>query len=270
MIGVTLLILAIFNGFAGYSLLDDLLSGTGLRIAYSIALSIPFVGHVAGLAPVRRRVPGRRHHRPAVRHPHPAHPRADRRAARRCTSAILWRQKHTQFRGPGPHRGQRRRRRGSGRATRASPSACFFLAAAVLCRARRPGPDQPDLALRPVPPGRGHAPPPSPTGTWAGSRARCGSCPPWELHAVRLHGRRTRSSPASLLPGLTFAVLYLWPFIEARLTGDHGRPPPARPAPRPAVAHRARRRGVHLLHGAVRRWGQRRAWPPAPECRSTR
>src|SRR6476620_1905722 len=44
MIGVTLLILAVFNGFAGYSLLDDQLSGTGLRIAYSIALSIPVVG----------------------------------------------------------------------------------------------------------------------------------------------------------------------------------------------------------------------------------
>lgn len=44
MVGVTLLILAIFNGFAGYSLLDDQLSGTGLRIAYSITLSIPLVG----------------------------------------------------------------------------------------------------------------------------------------------------------------------------------------------------------------------------------
>ena len=44
MIGVTLLILAIFNGFAGYSLLDDQLSGTGLRIAYSITLSIPLAG----------------------------------------------------------------------------------------------------------------------------------------------------------------------------------------------------------------------------------
>ncbi|TMK54528.1 MAG: cytochrome b, partial [Actinobacteria bacterium] len=31
-------------GFTGYSLLDDLLSGTGLRIAYSITLSIPFLG----------------------------------------------------------------------------------------------------------------------------------------------------------------------------------------------------------------------------------
>ena len=36
--------LAIFNGFAGYSLLDDQLSGTGLRIAHSIALSIPVAG----------------------------------------------------------------------------------------------------------------------------------------------------------------------------------------------------------------------------------
>jgi ubiquinol-cytochrome c reductase cytochrome b subunit len=43
-IGVTLLTLAIANGFIGYSLPDDLVSGTGLRIMYSIVLSIPFVG----------------------------------------------------------------------------------------------------------------------------------------------------------------------------------------------------------------------------------
>ncbi|HEX2258840.1 MAG TPA: cytochrome b N-terminal domain-containing protein, partial [Actinomycetota bacterium] len=43
-IGITLLQLAMFNGFSGYSLPDDLLSGTGLRIAYSIALSIPLLG----------------------------------------------------------------------------------------------------------------------------------------------------------------------------------------------------------------------------------
>ncbi|MDQ5816443.1 MAG: cytochrome b N-terminal domain-containing protein, partial [Actinomycetota bacterium] len=43
-IGVTLLLLGIFNGFTGYSLPDDLLSGTGLRIAHSIALSMPLVG----------------------------------------------------------------------------------------------------------------------------------------------------------------------------------------------------------------------------------
>ncbi len=43
-IGVTLLTLAIVNGFVGYSLPDDLVSGTGIRIAYSIILSVPLVG----------------------------------------------------------------------------------------------------------------------------------------------------------------------------------------------------------------------------------
>jgi len=43
-IGIVMLILAILNGFIGYSLPDDLISGTGIRIGYSIVLSIPFVG----------------------------------------------------------------------------------------------------------------------------------------------------------------------------------------------------------------------------------
>ena len=42
--GVLLLALAILEGFLGYSLLDDLLSGMGLAIAYGVAMSIPFVG----------------------------------------------------------------------------------------------------------------------------------------------------------------------------------------------------------------------------------
>ena len=43
-IGLTLLVLALANGFFGYSMLDDLLSGTGLRIGYSILLSVPIIG----------------------------------------------------------------------------------------------------------------------------------------------------------------------------------------------------------------------------------
>jgi ubiquinol-cytochrome c reductase cytochrome b subunit len=42
--GLTLLFLATVNGVFGYSLPDDLLSGTGLRIAYSITESTPLVG----------------------------------------------------------------------------------------------------------------------------------------------------------------------------------------------------------------------------------
>ena len=44
MVGVTLLVLAVISGFTGYSIVDDLLSGTGLVIGYSVVLSIPFAG----------------------------------------------------------------------------------------------------------------------------------------------------------------------------------------------------------------------------------
>jgi ubiquinol-cytochrome c reductase cytochrome b subunit len=42
--GVALLVVGIAAGFTGYSLPDDLLSGSGLQIAYSTLLSVPFVG----------------------------------------------------------------------------------------------------------------------------------------------------------------------------------------------------------------------------------
>ena len=44
MLGVVLLGLGIFEGFAGYSLPDDLMSGMGLAIAYAVAMSLPLVG----------------------------------------------------------------------------------------------------------------------------------------------------------------------------------------------------------------------------------
>ncbi len=47
-IGLTMLMLAILEGFAGYSLVDDLLSGMGLAIAYAVAFSIPLIGAQLG------------------------------------------------------------------------------------------------------------------------------------------------------------------------------------------------------------------------------
>jgi ubiquinol-cytochrome c reductase cytochrome b subunit len=43
-IGVLMLFTAFLEGYLGYSLVDDLLSGMGLAIGYSVAMSIPFVG----------------------------------------------------------------------------------------------------------------------------------------------------------------------------------------------------------------------------------
>jgi ubiquinol-cytochrome c reductase cytochrome b subunit len=57
-IGVALLLLAFGAGFTGYSLPDDLLSGTGLRIGYSSLLSVPFVGPILGFIGIGGEYPG--------------------------------------------------------------------------------------------------------------------------------------------------------------------------------------------------------------------
>jgi ubiquinol-cytochrome c reductase cytochrome b subunit len=48
-IGILMLFTALLEGYLGYSLVDDLLSGMGLAIGYSVALSIPFIGPNLGL-----------------------------------------------------------------------------------------------------------------------------------------------------------------------------------------------------------------------------
>ncbi len=51
LLGFGLLVFGIAEGFTGYSLPDDLLSGTGARIAYSAVISVPFLGpYLASLA----------------------------------------------------------------------------------------------------------------------------------------------------------------------------------------------------------------------------
>src|ERR671936_2603050 len=43
-IGLSMLFMALLEGYLGYSMIDDLLSGMGLAIGYAVAMSIPFVG----------------------------------------------------------------------------------------------------------------------------------------------------------------------------------------------------------------------------------
>ncbi|MGI5404458.1 cytochrome b [Streptomyces sp. CA-135486] len=58
MVGVSLFLLALLEGFAGYSLPDDLLSGTGLRTAATIVGSIPIVGTNLEMAVFGGQFPG--------------------------------------------------------------------------------------------------------------------------------------------------------------------------------------------------------------------
>jgi ubiquinol-cytochrome c reductase cytochrome b subunit len=104
MIGLTMLILALVNGFFGYSLLGDLLSGAGLRIAYAILLSVPVIGPwlafllLGGTVPVEATTP----------HMYALHiflvPVAIA-VLLALHMAIIWRQMHTNY--PGPRRSNR-------------------------------------------------------------------------------------------------------------------------------------------------------------------
>src|SRR5436190_505321 len=99
-IGVGLLTLALLEGFAGYSLPDDLLSGSGLRIAFSIVESIPVVGTYAGFFLFGGNYPGPQFI-PRLFTIHVLLIPGILLALISAHMIILVRQKHTQFPGPG-------------------------------------------------------------------------------------------------------------------------------------------------------------------------
>ena len=147
-VGVTMLILGIVNGFLGYSLPDDLVSGTGIRIAYSIIESIPVVGTYLGFFLFGGNYPGRGDHPPVLHHP-----RADRaghpgRTPRRPPRPAGQTEAH-----PVPGEGQDRGQRGRLADVPHLHGQDHRLPVHVVRRhlpARRIRPDQPDLAVRPV------------------------------------------------------------------------------------------------------------------------
>ncbi|MEY2476488.1 MAG: ubiquinol-cytochrome c reductase cytochrome b subunit [Actinomycetota bacterium] len=216
-VGVTLLLLTLANGFTGYSMPDDLLSGTGLRIAYSIALSIPvagtwltylvfggefpaseiinrlFVIHIL-LVPV------------AIATLLGAH------------LAILWRQKHTQFAGKGK---TEHNVVGSHLwPTYAAKSIALFAGVfAVLAALGGLAQINPIWQYGPFEPAAvTTAAQPDWYVGWLEGALRV--FPPWEVRAWG-HTIANPFFPGVLLPGLTFGALYAWPFLEAKVTGDH-------------------------------------------------
>jgi ubiquinol-cytochrome c reductase cytochrome b subunit len=99
-IGVTLFILAVLEGFAGYSLPDDLLSGTGIRIAYSVMESIPVVGTYAAYFVFGSDFPGQ-DFIPRLFVIHVLLVPGILLALISAHMMIIWHQKHTDFPGPG-------------------------------------------------------------------------------------------------------------------------------------------------------------------------
>lgn len=100
MVGCTLLLLAIAAGFTGYSLPDDLLSGTGLRITNAIILAIPFIGEQLAFWIFGGEWPGT----DIIGRLYPVHILLIPLMIMGLLGvhlALVWHQKHTQFRGPG-------------------------------------------------------------------------------------------------------------------------------------------------------------------------
>jgi ubiquinol-cytochrome c reductase cytochrome b subunit len=99
-IGVLLLFLGFFAGFTGYSLPDDLLSGTGLRIASGFTLAVPVIGTWTHWALFGGEFPGTEII-PRLYIVHVLLIPGILLALIAVHVGLVWYQKHTQFPGPG-------------------------------------------------------------------------------------------------------------------------------------------------------------------------
>ena len=215
-IGITLLLASLGNGFFGYSLLDDQLSGTGIRIAYSVMISIPFVGPwiasllFGGNFPSDEMIP-----RMFVIHilliP------AVIVALLTVHLGMLVRHKHTHFPGGGA-------RDDNVVGERLWPTYVFkaggllFIVTAFLAFLGGIFQINPVWVYGPFEPENvSSASQPDWYVGWLEGSLRL--MPNWEIRI----GDYQVPNPfwgGVLLPGITFGVMYAWPWIEARITGD--------------------------------------------------
>jgi ubiquinol-cytochrome c reductase cytochrome b subunit len=216
LIGFGLLTFAIGEGFTGYSLPDDLLSGTGLRIAYSVLLSVPILGPGLAFLAFGGPFPG-----PAVISRlfvlHIMLLPALLIGGITAHLFLIWTQKHTQYRRPGATEqnviGQRFWPTQALRST-----GLFLLTAAVTTLIGgliqiNPvwlyGPFVPSVASSP-------AQPDWYIGFLEGALRLGPSFEPTILGVTI----PTVFVPGIVIPGILFGAIALWPFLEAWRTGD--------------------------------------------------
>jgi ubiquinol-cytochrome c reductase cytochrome b subunit len=105
LVGVTMLMLAVLEGFLGYSLVDDLLSGMGLAIAYGVAMSLPIIGGDVAHLIWGGEFPGADAIQSRLYIGHVFLLPALLAGLITAHLAMVVRQRHTQFRGPGREEG---------------------------------------------------------------------------------------------------------------------------------------------------------------------
>ncbi|HJQ42762.1 MAG TPA: cytochrome bc complex cytochrome b subunit [Jatrophihabitantaceae bacterium] len=217
LLGLGLIGLSIIEGFAGYSLPDDLLSGTGLRIADAIMLSIPVVGTWISFLIFGGQFPGDL----IIGRFYIAHVLlipGILLALIAAHLALVVRQKHSEY--PAPGRSESTVTGERVFPTYAAKAGGFFFIVFGVCAALG------GLAqINPV----WLFGPYNPAQVSAGSQPDWymmfldGSTrlfPSWEIRAFG-HTVPPLFWPTVVLPGILFTLAALYPFIEARATNDH-------------------------------------------------
>ncbi|GAB4589147.1 cytochrome bc1 complex cytochrome b subunit [Nocardia sp. IFM 10818] len=215
-LGALLLILAMFEGFFGYSLPDDLLSGTGLRAAFSgITMGIPVIGTWLHWLMFGGDFPGTII-LPRLYITHVLLFPGIMLALIAAHIGLVWYQKHTQF--PGPARTER-----NVVGARIVPvfsldqGAFFAFTLGTIALLGGLFQINPIWNLGPYNPSQVSAgSQPDFYMMWTDGLARL--MPPWEIYI----GNYTvpASTWVALLMGLFLAVIVVYPWIEKRLTKD--------------------------------------------------
>jgi ubiquinol-cytochrome c reductase cytochrome b subunit len=216
-IGLLLLLLALAAGFTGYSLPDDLLSGTGLRITHAIILSVPLVGERLTYLIFGGEWPGT----DIIGRLYPVHILLIPGLIIVLLAlhlGLVWHQKHTQFRGPG-------RTEHNVVGERVWPSfamkstGLLFLVAGVITAMGALSRVNAVWLYGPYDTGAAtsYSQPDWYIGFLEGSLRLF---PPWEL---RVGGYVINNLVFSglVVPGLVFGPLFAVPWIERQLTRDH-------------------------------------------------
>ncbi|MGW2485961.1 cytochrome bc1 complex cytochrome b subunit [Streptomyces sp. NPDC001606] len=219
-IGLTLFVVSLAEGFAGYSLPDDLLSGTGLRIAQGIMASLPVVGTYVAFFVFGGQYPGH----DIITRLYPVHILLLPGILIGLVTVhliLVFYLKHTHWRGPG-HTNRNSVGKplvpqfaasSTGLALTVSGVLVLLAGLAQINPVWVYGPYRPDQAST-------GSQPDWYVGFLEGALRLV---PPWETTVAGHTFMWNVLLPAVVLPGLLFAVLYAYPFVEQRLTGERQR-----------------------------------------------
>jgi len=218
LIGIGLLTLGIVEGFLGYSLPDDLLSGTGIRIAEAIIQAFPVVGSYLSYFAFGGAFPGHVFI-PRIYIVHVLLLPGIFLALITVHLMLVWYQKHTQYPGPG-----RTEKNVVGYPLMpvymAKAGGFFFIVFGVTAFLGAVASINPIWLYGPYTPGQISAgSQPDWYMGWLDGLVRM--APPLETHAFGHTISWNILIPGLILPGILFTGMALYPFIESWISGDN-------------------------------------------------